>query len=250
MHDEKEGARVSVRGEEQNAQNAIAPYYQDDAVTIYHGDAQTLLPDLAANLIATDPPYGVGVDYGPMSDDSRPDYWPWMRDMVTLMRCAATTTAFTHRVAALHELSEWDWVGVWFKHWSSGTRLGNSVVLPHWEPVFLYGIHGAGVKTGDHTSDVWEVNPVPAPKGVTRGKDGWASTSVGLAHPTPKPVELYRAFIGAFSAPGDVVLDPFVGSGTTLRAAKDMGRRCIGIDREERWCEVAARRCSQEVLAL
>lgn len=224
------------------------PYYDEGGVIIYHGDAQELLPDLAADLIATDPPYGVGVDYGPMTNDNRPDYWSWMVEMVALMRNASPTVVFTHRVAALRELPAWDWIGVWFKHWSSGTRLGNSVVLPHWEPVFLYGIHGTGTRTGDYTSDVWEVNPVPAPKGTTRGKDGWAASTAGASHPTPKPVELYRAFIGAFSTVDDVVLDPFLGSGTTLRAAKDMGRRAIGIDREERWCEIAARRCSQEVL--
>jgi len=69
-------------------------------------------------------------------------------------------------------------------------------------------------------------------------------------HPTPKPVSLVRRFLSWHSEPDDLVLDPFMGGGPTLEAAKDMGRRAIGIDVDERWCEQAAIRCSQEVLGL
>ena len=69
-------------------------------------------------------------------------------------------------------------------------------------------------------------------------------------HPTQKPEALMRQLIAVHSRSDDVVLDPFMGSGTTLRAAKALGRRAIGIDLEEKWCEHAARRCSQEVLGL
>jgi DNA modification methylase len=65
-------------------------------------------------------------------------------------------------------------------------------------------------------------------------------------HPTMKPVAMVRDILSA--VPGDVVLDPFVGSGTTLRAAKDLGRRAIGIEIEEKHCEIAANRLRQEVL--
>jgi site-specific DNA-methyltransferase (adenine-specific) len=69
-------------------------------------------------------------------------------------------------------------------------------------------------------------------------------------HPNEKPVELPAFFIGLHSAPCPLVLDPFAGGGTTLRAAKDLGRRAIGIELEERYCEIAAKHMSQEVLAL
>lgn len=70
----------------------------------------------------------------------------------------------------------------------------------------------------------------------------------GKKHPVAFPEELPARCIGAASNHGDVVLDPFMGSGTTLRAAKDMGRRAIGIEIEEKYCEIAANRMGQEVL--
>lgn len=69
-------------------------------------------------------------------------------------------------------------------------------------------------------------------------------------HPTQKPIKLMRAVLGMVTGDGDVVVDPYCGTGTTLRAAKDLGRRAIGIEIEERYCDIAARRLSQEVLAL
>jgi hypothetical protein len=153
---------------------------------------------------------------------------------------------FTHRVSALHELTDWDWVGAWTKRWSSGSRLGNSCVLPHWEPIFMYGIHGMGTAS-TYTSDVFEFNPVPAPTNGKRGRESWAIVEVE-DHPTPKPIGLYHSLTTAFGQFSDTVLDPFMGSGTTLRAAKDLGKNAIGIEVEERYCEIAARRLSQGVL--
>lgn len=67
-------------------------------------------------------------------------------------------------------------------------------------------------------------------------------------HPTQKPIRLMHSLVDLFTDPDDVILDPFCGSGSTLRAAKDLGRRAIGIEVDERYCEVAAKRMSQAVL--
>jgi DNA modification methylase len=71
-----------------------------------------------------------------------------------------------------------------------------------------------------------------------------------LEHPTQKPAALWKWIIGLRWTPAGIILDPFMGSGTTLRAAKDLGRRAIGIEIEERYCEIAAKRCAQEVMNL
>ena len=67
------------------------------------------------------------------------------------------------------------------------------------------------------------------------------------AHPTQKPIELIAKLL---AIGGNTILDPFMGSGTTLRAAKDLGRRCIGVEIEERYCEIAVKRLQQECLPL
>jgi site-specific DNA-methyltransferase (adenine-specific) len=225
------------------------PYYSDALVTIYHGDCRDILPTLRGDAVISDPPYGIGVPYGPSYDDARPDYWDWLRERLVLMRAAAPVVAFTHRVRALAELPEWDWIAVWNKGGAFGSRVGNSPIVAGWEPIFLYGIHSIGTKTKG-MSDVLTVRPEPAGNaGAFVGREKWAKGAVAK-HPVPKPMSLYRHLIGALSVPGGTVIDPFAGTGTTLAAAKDLGRKSIGIEIEEVYCEQAAVAASQEVLGL
>ena len=71
-----------------------------------------------------------------------------------------------------------------------------------------------------------------------------------LGHPCPRPLNGMKYLVECFCPPSGLVVDPFMGSGTTLVAAKDLGRRAIGIEIEERYCEIAAKRLAQEVLPL
>lgn len=114
------------------------------------------------------------------------------------------------------------WVGVWYKPMSMG--FWKTPFYPHWEPLMFYNLPE---KLGH--SDVW-VCGTQKPNG----------------HPCPKPLRLMTSLVDKM--PTGTVLDPFMGSGTTLVAAKNLGRKAIGIEIEERYCEIAAKRLAQEVL--
>jgi hypothetical protein len=102
---------------------------------------------------------------------------------------------------------------------------------------------------------VWNTSPNTSPNSVTVNRDYHVGNVAGVfgennGHPCPRPIDTMRHICAIASPVGGTILDPFMGSGTTLRAAKDLGRKAIGIEIEERYCEIAAKRMSQEVLPL
>lgn len=226
----------------------MKPYYDHKGITLYHGDMREILPTLKGNLILTDPPYGCDVEYGTSYKDNREGYWEWFLPAVDLMRATCPLTIFTHRNEALRHVKGWDWVGVWSQPGSSGARIGNSPVLAHWEPIFMFGIHSVGTG-GEYLPDVIAFNPVRSGNAMD-GSIGRAQWKKGVQpnHPTPKPIGLFAKLMRSFSKDSDVIIDPFAGSGTTLRAAKELGRKAIGIEIEERYCDMIAKRMAQEVL--
>jgi site-specific DNA-methyltransferase (adenine-specific) len=104
-----------------------------------------------------------------------------------------------------------------------------------WDPIIYWGVPDGEPSVYRKDFFIQEM----APFGLNRPK---------IEHPCPKPEELCRYVVDLFSANGQLVVDPFMGSGTTLRAAKDLGRRAIGIEICEEYCEIAAKRLSQKVL--
>jgi hypothetical protein len=216
----------------------VTPYYEDGAVKIYHGDSRILLPRLNApemGVMVTDPPYGYA--HASNRDDSA-----WRNEAIA---CDEDTSA-RDEILVLWR----DRPALVFGHWKSTRPAGTRTVLvwdkglasgmgdlsmpwkPNWEQIYVLG---SGFK-GRRDSGVISSYTV-----VT-----WASK--GRVHPNEKPVGLLRDLLQ--KCPPGVVIDPFMGSGTTLRAAKDLGRKAIGIEIEERYCEIAALRMGQEVLDL
>jgi site-specific DNA-methyltransferase (adenine-specific) len=227
----------------------VNPYYSDESVTLYHGDCLEILPQIPhtpRSIVLTDPPYGIGVRYGSGSDDARDDYWQWHAEWLAEARRISPVVVFTHKVSALQQVTGWDHIGAWTKPQSFGVRLGNSPVVPHWEPIFMFGIHSIGTNS-EMTPDVFAARPVPQTAGGKRGRESWEKQQA-TKHPVPKPEGLYARLLDAFGQRADTVIEPFAGSGTTLRVAKDAGMKAIGVEIEERFCELIATRMSQEVL--
>lgn len=217
----------------------------DGTVTLYRADCLDVVPhldDIDACLM--DPPYGCGLNYGDSYDDSRPDYWDWFKARLSAIRARCPLVVHTHRNHALKHLHEWDWVGVWNKPGSFGSRIGNSFILPHWEPLFFYGIHHKGTHS-DYLADVLTFNPEPAKAGFTgMGRAKWEQDGNGR-HPCPKPLPLIRRLIRAISDPCGRILDPFMGSGTTGVACVGLGRRFVGIEISPLYFDLAVRRIEQ-----
>lgn len=207
----------------------IEPYYQDEAVTIYHADAREVLPLLSGiDLVLTDPPYGVNVECGSF-EDTPANVAALMADVVPLLRRYGAPVLITTGITSLFSYPRPDWVLNWFMPNAAGVGPWGFCT---WQPIIAYGkdpYAGKGSR----------------PDGVER----LVAQSEQNGHPCPKPLAIMRWLVArGTTAPGQLVLDPFMGSGTTLRAAKDLGRKAIGIEIEERYCEIAAKRMAQGVL--
>lgn len=215
----------------------MKPYYDRDGITIYHGDCRDILPTLEPmDLLLTDPPYGIGEargknasrgklavaqDFGTASWDDEP---------------APKEILDAARALARHQI----------------IFGGNFFELPP-SSCWLVWDKDNGASDFADCELAW----TNLSKAVRRLTWRWAgmlqepgSRKERRVHPTQKPLAVMRWCIG--QAPDDVltILDPFMGSGTTLRAAKDLGRKAIGIEIEEKYCEIAVQRLSQEVMAL
>ena len=203
----------------------MTPYYQDDAVTIYHGDCMEIVPTLGRfDLLLTDPPYGIGIASNPVRQKHAKMDWdaetpsPWVLEMVIEKTMLAIV-----------------WGGNYF-------NLPPTQCFLAWDKMQPESFSLAMLE------QAWTNLKGPA-KMFRKSVVSYAKN-----HPTQKPVELMTWCIGQADRAngGDVqtILDPFAGSGTTGRAAKDLGRKAVLIELEERYCEIAARRMSQEVLPL
>ena len=246
----------------------MKPYFERDGVTIYHGDALSVLPEVAEfDALITDPPYSSGgmhrgdrmgstvakyvsTDTAAVrhefSGDNRDQrgYMAW----VSLWMTAALKRAKAGAVAGL--FTDWRQLPTTTDAFQAGGWVWRGVAV--WDKT-LKARPAAGVFTAQSEFIVWGssgprehrqlgfqipgVFSMAAPDNSTRD------------HITQKPIEVMRWVMSVVPS-GGLVVDPFMGSGTTLRAALDTGRRAIGIEIEERYCEIAARRLDQLTLGL
>ena len=213
----------------------MTPYYQDDLVTIYHGDCREMFASeyLYADVLVTDPPYGIAYESGRDGTLSRSilgDSDTSLRDGVLAHWRDLPALVFGTWKSPRPEGTRMVLI------WDKGGALGMGYLSLPWKPGHeeIY-VLGAGF-IGRRTNDVLQYPPVQS------------MAANGRVHPHEKPAGLMRVLVA--KCPPGVVLDPFMGSGSTLLAAKTLGRRAIGIEIEERYCEIAAQRLSQDTLGL
>jgi DNA modification methylase len=242
----------------------MKPYYQDNSgITIYHADARAIVPAIVqCDHIITDPPYSAHVHAK-----------QWIG--------AALTASGNPRVSTAHkslgfdcltpEVRQWMCVeakrlllrwGLFFSdvesahEWRQDMR---AVGLEYIRTCFWDKVDSAPQFTGDRPASSVEAIICVAPPGRKRWNGGGArnlfthpvngANRGPKPHPSTKPLHLMSQLVGLFTDPKELVLDPFCGSGTTLEACKLLSRRAIGIEREEKYCEIAARRLDQSILA-
>ncbi len=209
-----------------------SPYYEAEGVIIYHGDCREILPEISGDVVITDPPYGVGIEYGDsQAVDSLAHAKQLYEDFIALALGSAPMLLTTIGCFAIEKHLYAVRPPAWRLCWRKGiTSRPSPVGFTDWEPVFVYG-----EKVHRNAHDLFTVQP------EKMGRFG---------HPCPKPLGFAEWLISRFVRDGETLIDPFAGSGTMLRAAKDRNLKCIGIEIEERFCEIAARRLSQSVLSL
>lgn len=215
----------------------VTPYYQDHLVSLYCGDCRVLLPELAITYdhSITDPPYDLETHSGARSD-LRTEYrvkfepLPSVVELVALVKPRRWALAF----CSLEMLGDYrracgdTWVrgGFWDRVDGAPQFTGDRPAQPG-EGIAIWHAEGKKRWNGGGKRGIWRGN-------VVRGDE--------RVHETQKPEALMRAIVLDFTDPGELILDPYAGSGTTGVSAKICGRRAVLIEKEEDRCELAANR--------
>lgn len=225
----------------------MKPYYEHAGITIYHGDCREVLPSPPQNVdaVITDPPYGMnwntdsrrfsggersnlkrgdGRNHSRINGDKIPfDPAPWLQFEKVILWGA--------------------------NHYAKSLPTGTTLIWIKRHPElfgsFLSDCEIGWMKGGHGVYAHYKQFPPPL-RAIESGGDPCVPVT---AHPTQKPLSLMLWCIGLTGDAG-TILDPYMGIGTTLKAAKDLGRKAIGIELEEKYCEAAARRLQQEVMQL
>lgn len=206
----------------------MSPYFDDGQCVIYHGDCREVLPLIAADVLVSDVPYGMAYQSGWKAESHiANDNSTECRDSALAIWGSKPTLVFGRwsvpRPANVRELLIWDK--------GEGPGMGDLSLPwgPSTEEIYVLGTGFVGKRSGQILRD---------PKRPSRSRRA--------LHPNQKPVGLMEMLVRA--CPPGVIVDPFCGSGSTLVAAKNLGRRAIGIEIDEAHCKTAASRLAQQTL--
>jgi hypothetical protein len=213
----------------------VDPYYGDGVVQLWHGDCREITAWLDADVLITDPPYGVawtrgtyngadahsGIAHGATTDARDEVLQRWGARVAAVFGDFALAPAGTVQTL------------IWRKPTDAGIFGARNGWRRDAEAIYLVG--------------PWPLSPATR-SGVIASGGAMSAYTKRTGHPHTKPLDVMEQLIAA--CPPGVIADPFAGSGSTLVAARNLGRRAIGVELDERYCETAARRLAQDVLPL
>jgi DNA modification methylase len=215
----------------------VSLYYQDESVTLYLGDCLEEVDWLTADVLVTDPPYGIAYESGQTSnarvalvEKVKGDESATVRDSVLGLWGQRPAVVFGSWRVARPASTRARLI------WHKATRLPGFSTAPWYpndEEVYIIG-------------DGFVGRPSPTVITTDERRDGAGGYVAKSGHPTPKPVGLMEQLIA--KCPPGVIADPFAGSGSTLVAARNQGRKAIGVEVDERYCELITSRLAQGVL--
>jgi len=222
----------------------IQPYYSDEYVFIIHGDCREILPELldgSADLLATDPPYNVGKDYGVYKDKlKKADYWAlarWIKGEGDRLAGGNIALVLGSYGDILREW--WNLVPeaklIIVKMGAISRNCAKNLFLQYHTVLTT-------VPSNQKVPDLWENIRWPG--------EGYFFNEARYGHPAMTPEKLAKRLASYFCPEGGLIVEPFLGVGTIAVGAKAVNRKCIGIEIEERYCETSAKRCSQSVMRL
>lgn len=247
----------------------MKPYFQEDGITIYHGDCRAVAHVVpVCDCIIADPPYGDTA----LGWDRRVNEWP----LAMGRRCSTAGSMWVfgslrYFLETAGQFKEWTLAQdvIWEKHNGSSFH-ADRFKRVHEHAVQFYcgewsGIYKAPIMTPDATARSVRRKQSPPHMGhieagsyvsqdggprLMRSVIAVRSCHGDAEHPTQKPIGIFDPLLRYSCRPGGIVLDPFMGSGSSLVAAKALGLRAVGIEIDEAYCEIAAKRLSQGVLNL
>ena len=211
----------------------MKPYYEEGGIAICNADCREVIPSLQYGFVLTDPPFGISHESGYGAS--------WQNTQIAGDKDTTTRDEAIHQMLGHPMLVFGSWKAARPAYtkslliWDKGPAFGMGDLRFPWknsfEEIYVIG-EGFRYETRD--------------PGVIRGYFSPFSEAAGRCHPNEKPVGLLIYLLKRHAA--DPILDPFMGSGTVLKAAKELNRPAIGIEIEERYCEIAAKRLSQSVM--
>lgn len=227
----------------------MKPYYEHEGITIYHADCRIVLHRYPFTCVVSDPPYNIGYKYGDAYKDNL-DESEYQALIASTLRPPSVVLHYPEDMfgvaVALRELPE-----------KCAAWVYNAHTPRKWRMIAWFGISpdfSLATQPFKNPSDKRIQRKLDAGIDGCPVYDWWQDEQVKNVsdektdHPCQIPVEVMKRVL--LVTPSDIILDPFMGSGTTLVAAKQLGRKAIGIEIEEKYCEIAAKRLAQGVLEI